>query len=248
MDHAAALVDQNRRLADLLADADWTTPVPTCPGWTLTQLLRHVGRGDRWAAQIIADRADAGLDPRQVRDGKPPADPAGTVRWLTDSPRTLLTAVREIGQDTTVATFLGPRPASWWVRRRLHEATVHRADAALALDVDYTLPADLAVDGIAEWLDRLVVEQSGGPRAALSQGAGLLLRATDTSATWTVRGTSDGITWTDSQEDSAGDVRLAGPATDLLLALVRRKHLQDTTIQFDGDPALWQRWLDSTPL
>jgi len=74
MDYAEALIEQNRMLGELLRGADWSVPVPTCPSWTLLQLLRHVGRGDRWAAQIITDRADASLDPRLVRDGKPPAD------------------------------------------------------------------------------------------------------------------------------------------------------------------------------
>jgi uncharacterized protein (TIGR03083 family) len=111
MEYAAALIGQNHLLGGLLRDADWSVPVPTCPGWTLLQLLRHVGRGDRWAAQIIADRADASLDPRLVRDGKPPADVPGTVRWLTESPRALLAAVEAVGPDAPVSTFLGPKPA-----------------------------------------------------------------------------------------------------------------------------------------
>lgn len=246
MDHATALVDQNAQLAALLHDADWSTPVPTCPGWTLTQLLRHVGRGDRWAAQIIADRADGDLDPRLVRDGKPPADVAGAMRWLADSPRTLLAAVRDVGPDTEVATFLGPRPAAWWIRRRLHEATVHRADAALALHTDYALAADLAADGISEWLDRLVAEQSPGRPAPLPPDVHLVLRATDSADVWTVRGTSGGIAW--SAQDDAADVSLTGPATDLLLALVRRKPVEDTGIRLAGNAELWREWLGSTPL
>jgi uncharacterized protein (TIGR03083 family) len=242
MDHASALVDQNARLGALLHEADWSTPVPTCPGWTLTQLLRHVGRGDRWAAQIITDRAPGDLDPRLVRDGKPPTDRAGALSWLADSPRTLLAAVRGAGDDTEVATFLGPRPASWWVRRRLHEATVHRADVALALHTEYALDAELAADGISEWLDRLVAERS----AALAPAARLVLRATDSPDAWTVHGTPDGITW--EAADSAADVHLTGPATDLLLALLRRKSAQDTAIDLTGDTIQWQTWLDSTPL
>jgi len=62
VDYATALTGQNQMLRELLRDADWSVPVPTCPGWTLLQLLRHVGRGDRWAAQIITDRADTSLD------------------------------------------------------------------------------------------------------------------------------------------------------------------------------------------
>ena len=60
------------------------TPVSTCPGWTLKQLFRHVGRGNRWAAQIIAERRTEALDPRDVRDGKPPDDPDAAIDWLND--------------------------------------------------------------------------------------------------------------------------------------------------------------------
>jgi Mycothiol maleylpyruvate isomerase N-terminal domain len=107
MDYAAALTGQNQQLGELLRDADWSVPVPTCPGWTLLQLLRHVGRGDRWAAQIVTDRADTSLDPRLVREGKPPADAPGAIRWLSQSPLILLAAVEDIGPATEVSTFTG---------------------------------------------------------------------------------------------------------------------------------------------
>ncbi|HEX3921664.1 MAG TPA: maleylpyruvate isomerase N-terminal domain-containing protein [Streptosporangiaceae bacterium] len=110
MDYAAALTAQNQQLGELLAEADWSVPVPTCPGWTLLQLLRHVGRGDRWAAQIITDRADTSLDPRSVKDGKPPADAQGAIQWLAQSPPILLAAVQDIGPGTEVSTFTGRSP------------------------------------------------------------------------------------------------------------------------------------------
>src|SRR5277367_1697207 len=178
-DYATSLTEQNRMLGEFVHDADWSVPVPTCPGWTLGQLLRHVGRGDRWAAQIIADRADASLDPRLVRDGKPPADVPGAIRWLSQSPQTLLAAVDAIGPDTEVSTFVGPRAAAWWIRRRLHEATVHRADAAIALGAPYELSPELAADGISEWLDRLADQQALGQPPSLPAGASLALHATD---------------------------------------------------------------------
>ena len=248
-DYATALTGQNRMLAELLQDADWSVPVPTCPGWTLLQLLSHVGRGDRWAAQIIADRVAASLDPRLVREGRPPADVPGAIRWLVQSPLTLLAAVDAIGPGTEVSTFVGPKPASWWIRRRLHEATVHRADAAIALGVPYELPAELAADGISEWLEWLADEQALGQPPALPAGASLALRATDqdlTESTWTVLGGPKGVHWT-SQPGNA-DLTLSGPATDLLLALLRRRPVEDTVISVQGDTGLWRSWLALTPL
>jgi uncharacterized protein (TIGR03083 family) len=249
VDYAAALIEQNHQLGELLRDADWSTPVPTCPGWTLLQLLRHVGRGDRWAAQIVADRMDSGLDPRAVRDGKPPADVSGAIQWFSDSPRTLLAAAEAVGENTEVWTFLGPKPVSWWVRRRLHEATVHRADVAVALDVRYELSAELAADGISEWLDRLVEEQALGRPPSLPAETSLALRATDpdlATNAWTVRGGARGVRWTD--QPAGADVGLSGAATDLLLAMVRRRSVDEVGIRIEGDAALWRSWLELTPL
>ena len=75
MDYAVAFLEQNRAFGEVIASGDPATPVPTCPGWGFSQLFRHVGRGDRWAAQIVADRVDHYLDPREVEGGKPPPDP-----------------------------------------------------------------------------------------------------------------------------------------------------------------------------
>ena len=250
MDYAAALVEQNHLLGQLLRDADWSTPVPTCPGWTLLQLLRHVGRGDRWAAQIITDRADASLDPRLVRDGKPPADAPGAIRWLTESPAVLLAAIDAAGPRTAVSTFVGPRMASWWVRRRLHEATVHRADAAIALGTAYELQAELAADGISEWLDRLADEQRLGRPPSLPAGKSMTLRATDqllTDNSWSVLGGSAGLQRAGGRPASA-DVVLSGPATGLLLALLRRWPAEDAGVSVHGDDELWRSWLALTPL
>ena len=136
-DIETTLIAENAALAELLRDADPDTPVPTCPEWTLDQLMRHVGRGDRWCAQIVAEGEY--VDPRTVPGGKPPNDRDGQIAWLHDGPRLLIDAVAQTGPDTPVWTFLGLRPAAWWIRRRLHETAVHRADAALALGTDFEI-------------------------------------------------------------------------------------------------------------
>ena len=41
---------------------------------------------------------------------------------------------------------------------------------------------------------------------------------------------------------------LRGGATELLLAMVRRVPVADTGIEVFGDDAVWQNWLDRTPL
>src|ERR1700742_3108641 len=84
LDYDQALIDENRAFGDLVLAADPAIPVPTCPGWSLLQLLRHVGRGDRWAAEMISQEATVELDPRSVGNGRPPDDPDGARTWLHD--------------------------------------------------------------------------------------------------------------------------------------------------------------------
>jgi len=54
------------------------------------------------------------------------------------------------------------------------------------------------------------------------------------------------ISW--SHEHGKGSVALRGGATELLLAMVRRVSVADTGIELFGDDAVWQNWLDRTPL
>jgi uncharacterized protein (TIGR03083 family) len=244
MDHAAALVEQNRLLGELVRPADPATPVPTCPDWTLRQLVTHVGRGDRWAATIVRDRADGYVDIRTVADGKPPDDAAGVVDWLVESARLLLDAVATTGADTPVWTFTGPQPAAWWIRRRLHESVVHRADAALALGVPYAVEAAVAADGVSEWLSLL----SARPAPLLAADATLHLHATDdglgADGEWMVRGGESGIAWEHGHGKGTAAVR--GSAADLLLAALRRIPADDARLQVLGEVSVWSTWLART--
>jgi uncharacterized protein (TIGR03083 family) len=250
--YGAALLDQNARFGALFDGMNWATPVPTCPGWTMLQLFRHLGRGDRWAAQIIRDRAGADLDPRLVRNGKPPDDIDGAITWLHDSATDLLDAVTDIGPDTEVATFLGPRPARFWLRRRLHEATVHRADADIAVGRAPTLGSELAIDGIDEWIDRLLVEQRTAERPALPEGRTLALHASATTdpRDWMLRGNQHGLELIplESHAAQAPDTVVVAPADQLFLTMVRRLPPEAISLHIGGDPRIWRRWLDYTPL
>ena len=248
MDYRAALVEANRAFAQTAFAGDPSTPIPTCPGWSMLQLIRHVGRGDRWAAHIINTGSGADLDPRTVPDGRPPDNPDGARAWLESSPRVILGAVAAIGPDTTVATFLGPRPAHWWIRRRLHEATVHGADAALATGQPYQLTSEIAADGIEEWLDRLTAELPSRAEIALANGATLMLSAPDLGLSWTIRGLESGIEWNRGVTTPARTVTLSGPADALFLALVRRRTAEDARLDIVGDAATWTTWLTETPL
>jgi uncharacterized protein (TIGR03083 family) len=253
VDFAAALIAENAALADLLRDADLSIPVPTCPEWTLEQLMRHVGRGDRWCAQIVAEQSMDFIDPRTVEGGKPPEGRDNEIDWLQAGPRRLLDAVAQTGAETAVWTFLGPRPAKWWIRRRLHEVVVHRADAAIALGVRYDVDPAIAADAISEWLERVVIQAddegpAGGDRP-LGDGQSVHLHATDPglgeAGEWTILGRPDGIAV--DHEHGKSTAALRGPARGLLLAVVRRGTAAEEGLEVFGDPGVWDTWLARTP-
>lgn len=248
MDFRAALLDQTKSFGELIRGADPLTPVPTCPDWTLGQLFRHVGRGNRWAAQIVGERRTQPLDPRDVREGKPPDDPDAAIDWLNGGVQQLIIAVEQVGSDARVWTFNGPKPAGFWIRRRLHEVLVHKADAALALGVDYRPSPELAADAVSEWIELMVLQsQRLGP--AVDRGRTLHLHATDAglgpTGEWTVVNDEYGVNWT--HDHGKGDVALRGPARDLLLAIVRRCPVTELDVEVFGDTAVWDTWLERTP-
>lgn len=247
MDLRAALLEQTRAFGDLIRSGDPATPVPTCGEWTLRQLFRHVGRGNRWAAQIVAGRRTEPLDPRDVRNGKPPDDPDAAIEWLNDGAQAIIDAVNRVGSDARVWTFMGSRPAGFWVRRRLHEVVVHRADAALALGRGYELPPELAADAVSEWIELMASQKL--PQTPVDLGQKLHLHAAEASlgptGEWTVVHDDDGVWWSHNHEK--GDVAVRGSATDLLMALTRRRTAADVGVEVVGDAGVWDRWLGRTP-
>jgi uncharacterized protein (TIGR03083 family) len=247
VDYPAALFEQNRMFAHVVFSAESETPIPTCPGWTLRHLVRHVGRAHRWAAQIITTGSDVTLDPRAVPDGRPPDDADGARVWLHACPEILLDAVAHVGgPDEIVATFSGPRPAQWWIRRLLHETTVHRADAALAVREPYELDPEVAADGIDEWLGRLAERPWQGD-LPIEEGQQIGFIAIDVDASWTMFRRGNELRLSLTSTDSLTGAKLEGPASGLLLALFRRLDAEEAGCRVEGDSGSWTSFLARTP-
>jgi len=242
---SVGLRDYTTQLAGIVDGEDESRPIPTCPDWTLRQLATHVGRAQRWAAEIVARRSPEAIAFRDVPNGRIPDDPAQRPGWLNAGAALLIDAVRGCG-DERVWTFAGPGPAGFWARRMAHETAVHLADAEFATGHDVAIPADLAADGIDEWLSFVAARDGDQPLPA--EGQTLHVHVTDAAPAfageWLVRRTRDGLAV--EAGHAKADVAVRGPAGPLLLVLMRRLPPSAPAVEVLGDQDLLAHWLEHT--
>ena len=250
--YCAEIVTQTDRLRSGIKDADLTAPVPSCPGWNLGQLLRHLGGAHRWAETIVRTRATQPLPDNHFRNlsGYTDEDPAVLDAWLAGGAAQLADTLRAAGPDAEVWTPVPGEAAAFFARRFAHETVIHRADATLALGGEFTVDEEVALDAFDEWMELgslpQIFEVHPEKRELLGPGRTLHFHATDTApeaaAEWMIDLTGDSIVWRRAHEKSAVAVR--GPLTDLLLVVYRRRPARSEGIEILGDVQLLDFWLE----
>lgn len=148
------------RLAAVLAQADPSSAVPTCPGWTAADLLWHLTEVEEfWSAILQADaRTDADIERIEAEKAPRPDGPDAERIVLTRRAAATARLTHHLTLRTDAEpswTWFGPDRTVGFIRRmQLHEATVHRVDAELTAGLSVTLPeAAVATDGVAHLLD-----------------------------------------------------------------------------------------------
>jgi len=242
--HCAEIVTQTSLLIEHLDGANLAVPVPTCPGWNVSQLARHVDGGQRWARDIVATRACEPPSDVALRDlsGATDDDREAVAASLTQAATALAATLGEAGAEAQMWCPVAGGGAAFYARRFAYETALHRADAALALGISYTLDKDVAADALDEWMELgslpFHFEVHPWMRELLAPGRTIGLHATDTDAHWLLDLTGDVIAWRRADEPAAAEIR--GPVTDLLLTIYRRLPVGGVT----GDATLVDFWLE----
>jgi len=234
--HIDALRGEGRLMADAAGSAGPDAPVPTCPGWVVRDLVRHLGGVHRWATGYVAgprtEPWDVDLD--EIVGAWP--DDADLVGWFRQGCEALAGALDAAPPDLECWTFLrAPSPLAMWARRQAHETAIHRVDAELAAGAaPGPFAAPFAADGVGELLECFVPRRSTKLRAETS--ASLAVGCTDEDAAWLLRIGPEGVT-TERTPSAAvdADCTVRGPAAGLYLALGNRSGPEELVVEGDGD-------------
>ncbi len=211
--------------------------VPSCPGWTVADLARHVG--EVYLHKTLAMREGAEPEPW------PPAELADS-EPLTLLDRAYAALLAEFAtrkpEDPAGSWYTPDQTVGFWIRRMAQETVIHRIDAELGTGQPVApVPADLAIDGIdellkvfvaysvAEWGDYFTGILTGSPGRTYEVRAG--------GAVWRVR-TGPGLSAVeDGAGDDTADVTVTGPPAAVLRWMWNRESAGEPSgVTVEGAP------------
>jgi uncharacterized protein (TIGR03083 family) len=170
------------RLAVAVAWSDLRAPVPGCPGWSVLDLVVHVGNVHAWAATIV----ETGRAAAEQNDRPSSSRPRAVSSWYAGKAEDLYEVLRGADPDAPCWNFaFGSGTKRFWPRRQLHETTIHQVDLDRTLHRDTEIEPAVGRDGVDEVLGVFLhrMHQRGRP-AALDRP--LAVTATDTGDSWVV--------------------------------------------------------------
>jgi uncharacterized protein (TIGR03083 family) len=219
-----------------VAPTDPAAAVPTCPGWTVADLTRHVG--EVYLHKTLAMRDGVQPEPwppAELADEEPLALLDRAYAGLRDE----FAACRP--EDPAGSWYAPDQTVGFWSRRMAHETVIHRIDAELGTGQPVApVPDDLAVDGIDELLKVFVaysVATWGDYFTGILAGSpGRTYTLRTDGAAWLVR-TGPGLVAVADGADDAADVTVSGPPTSVLRWVWNREGAGEPSgVTVQGDP------------
>jgi uncharacterized protein (TIGR03083 family) len=239
-------MDQAGYIASIKADstalADAATghlaqPVPSCPDWTVTDLVKHMGGVFGWVSAILA----AGGARPAGGFAEPPADDDALLDWYSQVRDQMIADLVAHRPEDPAWAFVpsAPQNAGWWCRRQALESAVHRFDAQSASGKPGGLDPALAAEGIDEYLTELL------PRIVRNQPIDGMtgtfhVHTTDTGGEWSLDLDAEGLAV--RREHSKADTAVRGPASGLYLWILNRQTVDESGLDVFGDRSVADAW------
>jgi uncharacterized protein (TIGR03083 family) len=187
--------------------------VLACPGWTVRDLVEHIGRVQWFWAEVVDRRVQ---DRAEMNDVEYPTERGEPLAWFRAQTARLVAGLHTMADDDSLWTWWEPEQTALFAKRRQYnEVVVHGYDARHAVGDPRPFPVDAAIVGLDEFLNIMAKDLDADQPAPPP----LTLRATDT-------------TWTGTLfAGNPGDAReLAGTASDLLLSVWRRRPIVNPAV------------------
>src|SRR3954447_2423198 len=232
MEHLEAIRRDSDAFYATADHSDPTRPVPSCPDWTIADLVWHLAEVHWFWASVAEMRA---TNPDDVEQAKPPrpdayADVIAFGRAQVDRIIEVLAATPGDTGVWTWALDVADHNVAFISRHQVQEAAVHRWDIQNAAGATPDpIDATAASDSIDELL---AITLPWSVRADKTMPGTVHIHCTDTEGEWFIHG--DGrVEWLHAK----GDAAIRGTASDLLLALYSRVPLDAVDVIGDEDLA-----------
>ncbi|MDX1689903.1 MAG: maleylpyruvate isomerase family mycothiol-dependent enzyme [Acidimicrobiia bacterium] len=232
--YLTALDVEGHRLADV-AGHGLDAAVPSCPGWTMRELLLHTGSVHRHKERIVRERLLTAPE-REEPEGLEGDD---LIAWYVEGLERLHETLAEADPATPVTTFdRSNRTTAFWFRRMAHETAIHRIDAELAHGFSTPLDPKIAADGVDEVLSPVRAGVAAGTPFDPDERV-VVVRSADTGDTWHMElgTTADGPGWRWHSGGVTGPDTVITASADVLDRWAWGRIGADA-LSVDGDPAV----------
>lgn len=233
-----AAIRSHTSLIGELARKNLGKPVESCPGWTMMELLGHMGEVLVFWTSVVTKKA---LDTSRLERAQQP-EPSALVQWYANSVEEAIAVFENTDPLMPCWTWTGTQNVSWIIRRMAHESAIHMFDACNAVGVLAPLDAALSSDGIDEFMHVMLPHFREGQPVV---GGSVHLHCTDVAGEWlAVPGDANQMIVT--REHAKGSCALRGSANDLNLLLWRR--ISSFDVEVIGNASVAERFLMRTSL
>ena len=236
-DFQRALRDQAAELRSAAVRAGADAAVPTCPGWDVRQLIRHLAH----VYAMVALALDASPESGRPRPPRAPEHFDDALEWWDERLDDLTTKLSTSDSQRPVWAFFPSGTAASWSRRMAHETAIHRLDAEHACadtgperGQGLIFGPALAANGVDEVLNTLLPALRDWPEQH-AEGR-VLYHAADAEHAWLVTFRAGEPPEVRTPRDAALEVDSTAAGTaDALYRLVWGR---PSTAAISGDPAL----------
>jgi uncharacterized protein (TIGR03083 family) len=240
IDFVESFVSVARRFAAAVELGDLGARVPACPTWTAYDVVVHLGNVHAWAATILETGNRAELQEDEPKHRRPGV--AG--EWYAAKAEDLYAVLRAADPDADAWNFAGVLPTkAFWIRRQVHETSMHLVDLEQAAGRKPTLDPLLSTDGIAEVFEVFLPRMhSRGHRADLTEP--ITFRALDTDHAWTLQPRHDAAPAVAVRIEPGADL-IEGPAGALFKLLWKRAGTDHPDVSYVGNADRIERFVAS---